>query len=204
MANGMVCTGFSKPYVALYSASGGVVTYSKGRILARGVSISPDVEVGGDNVFYADNVAAEVSPGIFTGGNLTLTVDGLLPEAEALIMGLTETEEIETGGTTVEVTKYNDNMKIPYVGIGVIIRYLSGGVTSFVPAVYRKARFAVADNEAETQGESLDYQTQDLTAALMRDDTPEHNWKFKGKPQATEEEAENIIKAILNITGEAA
>lgn len=204
MANGMVCTGFSKPYVALYSASGGVVTYSEGRILARGVSISPDVEVGGDNVFYADNGAAEVSPGIFTGGNLTLTVDGLLPEAEALIMGLPEAEEIETGGSTVEVIKYNDSMSIPYVGIGVIIRYLSGGITYYVPVIYRKARFAVADNEAETQGESLDYQTQDLTAALMRDDTPEHNWKFKGTLQSTEEEAENVIKAILNIIGEAA
>ena len=44
MANGRVCTGFSKPYVALYNEASGVITYSGGMILARGVSveIEPD------------------------------------------------------------------------------------------------------------------------------------------------------------------
>ena len=44
MANGRVLTGFSLPYIALYSAStAGVVSYSSGQILARGVSVSLDV-----------------------------------------------------------------------------------------------------------------------------------------------------------------
>ena len=38
-ANGRVITGFSQPYVALYSESGGTVTYASGQILARGVSV---------------------------------------------------------------------------------------------------------------------------------------------------------------------
>ena len=77
MAAGKVCTGFSMPYVAKYSATGGTVTYSEAMRLARGVSVTIDPEVGDDNKFFADNITAEVAPGTFTGGTATLTVDGI-------------------------------------------------------------------------------------------------------------------------------
>ena len=51
MAKGRVCTGFSAPFVALYSAAGGVVTYSSGQALARGVSVELEIEAGDDNNF---------------------------------------------------------------------------------------------------------------------------------------------------------
>ena len=85
-AAGRVCTGFSKPYVALYTASGGAVTYSSGQLLARGVSVSASADQADDNNFYADNVIAETESGVFTSGELTLTVDGLLQAAEKLII----------------------------------------------------------------------------------------------------------------------
>ena len=50
-------------------------TYTSGQILARGVEVSIDPEVGDDNTFYADNISAETAPGVFTGGTVTLTVD---------------------------------------------------------------------------------------------------------------------------------
>lgn len=87
-AAGKVCTGFSKPYVALYSHDGTTITYTSGRVLARGVDVSIEPETSDDNAFYADNVQAENDAGTFTGGTLNLTVDGLLQEAEKLIMGL--------------------------------------------------------------------------------------------------------------------
>ena len=67
MAAGKVCTGFSMPYVAKYSATGGTVTYSEAMRLARGVSVEVAPEVGDDNKFYADNIAAETATGTFTG-----------------------------------------------------------------------------------------------------------------------------------------
>ena len=74
-AAGKVITGYSKPYVAKYSATGGTVTYSEGMPLARGVSVSISPEVGDANPFYADNVEAETVPGVFTGGTADLVVD---------------------------------------------------------------------------------------------------------------------------------
>ena len=109
MAAGRVCTGFSLPYVATYSATGGTVTYSSGQKLARGVNVSITPESGDDNNFYADNVLAESANTTFTGGEVTLTVDGLLEAAEKLIMGL----PTSSGGWMT----YNDDQAVPYVGI---------------------------------------------------------------------------------------
>lgn len=200
-AAGRVCTGFSKPYVAVYSNTSGSVSYTKGQILARGVDVSIEPEAGDDNTFYADNVAAEVSPGVFTGGTVTLTVDGLLPAAETLIYGLPEPESVTVSDSSVDVYAYGDGMSIPYCGIGFIARYQSDGIVSYVPIVLTKTRFAIGSTSAATQEDSVDWQTQELSATLMRDDTSSHNWKKVGAGQTTEAAAEAVLKQILGITG---
>lgn len=200
-AAGKVITGFSSPYVAKYSASGGTVTYSDGMRLARGVSVSINPEVGDANPFYADNVEAETVPGVFTGGTADLVVDGLLNTAEAFVYGLPEPESLSYGESkTVEVYSYGEGMEIPYVGIGFVIRFMSGGVTTYAPMLLTKTRFQTPNTEAATQEESIEWQTQTLTADLMRDDSADRNWKKIAADQATEAEAEEIVKAMLNIT----
>ena len=196
-AAGKVCTGFSMPYVAKYSNVGSVVTYSGVMQLARGVSVSLSLNTTDDNVFHADNVSAEASAAIFTGGTATLTVDGLLAEAEKFILGLPETTKVPAGGAQVDVSHYGDGMEIPYVGIGFVVRYQSGGVVTYAPVVLTKARFQQPGLDAATQEESIDWQTQELTATLMRDDTASHDWKLVGADQATEEAAVEVLKAIL-------
>lgn len=196
-AAGKVCTGFSMPYVAKYSNVGSVVTYSGVMQLARGVSVSLSLDTTDDNVFHADNVSAETAAAIFTGGTATLTVDGLLAKAEKFILGLPETTKVPAGGAQVDVSHYGDGMEIPYVGIGFVVRYQSGGVVTYAPVVLAKARFQQPGLDAATQEESIDWQTQELTANLMRDDTSNHDWKLVGADQATEEAAVEVLKAIL-------
>ncbi len=203
MASGKVCTGFSKPYVALYGNSTGTVSYTEGIELARGVEVSIEPEVGDSNPFYANNVEAENVPGTFTGGTVTLTVDGLKTEAEKLIYGLPEPETLSYGESkNAQITAYGDNMKIPYVGIGFIIRYMSDGVESFAPMILTKARFQTSSTSAATQEESIEWQTQELIADLMRDDSTNHSWKKVADDVNSEAEAEEILKAMLNITKE--
>lgn len=200
-ANGRVCTGFSAPWVANYSNSGTTVTYSNARVLARGVNVSiePD-DASSDNVFYADNISAEVVAGVFTGGTLTLTVDGLFEEAERMIYGLPEPVDVTVGTDTVEVQGYGDGMVIPYVGVGFVIRYQSDGVVSYVPCVMPKCRFNQHSVSANTQEDSIDWQTQELTATLLRDDTATHNWKRIGEAQTSEQAAINVVKVLLGAT----
>lgn len=196
-AAGKVCTGFSKPCVAKYSNAGSVVTYSGVMQLARGVSVSLSLNTTDDNTFHADNVAAETAPATFTGGTATLTVDGLLEAAEKFVLGLPEATNVEAGGSQVAVSHYGDGMEIPYVGIGFVVRYQSAGVITYAPVVLTKARFQQPGLDAATQEESIDWQTQELTADLMRDDTTSHDWKLVGADQSTEAAAEAVLKAIL-------
>lgn len=196
-AAGKVCTGFSKPYVAKYSNAGGAVTYSGVMQLARGVSVSLSLNTTDDNTFYADNVSAETAPATFTGGTATLTVDGLLVAAEKFVLGLPEATNVEAGGSQVAVSHYGDGMEIPYVGVGFVVRYQSAGVITYAPVVLTKARFQQPGLDAATQEESIDWQTQELTVDLMRDDTTNHDWKLVGADQSTEAAAEEVLKAIL-------
>ena len=196
MANGRVITGFSKPYVAKYATTeqtGNIVlAYSDGQILARGVSASLSVESSDDNNFYADNIIAETAAGSFGSGELTLTVDGLLDAASRLILGL---PAADGDGWT----HYGDSMDIPYVGVGFIVRYMSGGSTTYVPVVLHKCKFAVPNIDAATQEDAIDFQTQELTATVLRDDTANHEWRVVGTAVTTEAAAEALIKSYLSI-----
>lgn len=191
-ANGRVITGFSKPYIANYAASGTTVTYSGGMVLARGVSVSLAPESADDNKFYADNVTAETAAGVFTGGTATITVDGLNPAARALAYGL---PEAGSDGWTAD----GDTTNAPYVGIGYIVRYMSGGDVIFVPTVLAKTRLSIPSEEANTQEDEIDWQTTALDFTLMRDDSANHNWRFIGADFTTEEAAEAALKAKLGI-----
>ena len=198
-AAGKVCTGFSLPYVAIYTESSGNVTYSSGQKLARGVSVSMDITTSDNNVFYADNVAAEIVGGAFTEGSVTLTVDGLLDSTEKLIQGVTSsTVAVGTGNIT--VYSYDKNQTIPYVGIGYVARYLSAGSTTYVPCIVRKAKFQMPKHDASTETDQIEFQTQELTADLFRDDTSNATWFQFGEDCASEADAEAAVKAILSIT----
>lgn len=192
MEAGRVCTGFSKPWVARYSAEGGNITYTGARVLARGVSVQIEPKSSDDNNFYADNQLAESASGIFTGGTLTLTVDGLFVESERFIQGLPE------AGADGFIA-YGDNQQTPYIGAGYIARYMSGGVTTYVPTIVVKTKFNAPTSAAATQEEEIDWQTQELTAAIMRGDDANHNWKYVGAEYSTEDEAETALKTKLGI-----
>lgn len=201
LANGQVVTGFSYPVVAKYTNSGSSVTYSSGQILARGVSIEPDVQTGGDeNVFYADNRTAESAQKRFQLGTLKLTVDGLLRSAEDLIMGLGDPVNVTVGTATVKVTGYGDGQQIPYCGVGAVVRSQSNGIELFRAVVYPKVRFAQFAVKAATQGEDIDWQTTELEAQISRDDTGAHNWQRYSEILETELEAYNAVRVMLGLT----
>lgn len=198
MAAGRVLTGFSMPYVATYSASSSTITYTGVSQLARGVSVAIAIESGDGSTFYADNVAAEGTGGVFTGGTVTLTVDGLKDAARKLIEGLAAPTAITVSSSSVDVYSYDTDQAIPYVGIGFVARYMENGVTTYVPIVLTKCQFDVDGMEAATQAESVEFQTQELTATIMRDDSAKHCWRKIAAAQTTEEKAVAVITALLS------
>lgn len=191
-AAGRVCTGFSKPYVAKYNSNGGIVSFTEARVLARGVSVSLEPNSSSDNKFYADNQLAESADGTFTSGTVTLTVDGLFMDAERFIQGL------PAAGAD-GWTNYGDDKSTPYIAVGYIARYMSDGVESFVPTILPKTKFGLFNQSAQTQAEEIDWQTQEISANIMRADNSNHDWKMVGSGYTTEAEAEQALQIKLGI-----
>lgn len=121
-----------------------------------------------------------------------MTVDGLLQASEKLIQGL---PTADADG----LIHYNDDQQKPFCGIGFIVRYMSGGVTYYTPVIFPKGTFNQIEMSAETQGEEVDFQTQELVFNIMKDDTIKHDWKILGGELASEAAAEAIIKDFLNV-----
>lgn len=194
----MVTTGFSKPYVAKYANEGTTVTYSEGMPLGRGVNLNLEVEAADDNNFYADNVIAETESGKFVRGSATITVDGLSNDAATLIFGLPEPESVQVSEAPVEMQGYGEALNPPYVGYGCVRRTQHNGKVEFWPVILPKIKFAVPSEEMATQEENIEWQTQELSAAIERDDTAAKNWKrvsVTGFP--TEAEAYAVVTTIL-------
>ena len=195
----MAIIGLSKPYYAIYSATGSAVSYSDGGLLGKAVELSMELEGADANILYADNGPAE-SANQFAGGTLTITTDDLLPEPTAAILGLTlqaiDNDEITT--PTPKELVFGDSQVIPYVGFGVIVKKQQSNATKWMAIVYPKIQFSNPGIEATTQGETIEWQTPELSATIMRDDTTAHNW-CRHALLDSEADAEAYVKGLLGI-----
>lgn len=191
MAAGRVCTGFSKPYVAPYSETG-TTHYTGGMIMARGVDVSASYTTGDESTFAADNVSAESAGGTFASGNLSETVDGLFQNVRRILWsGIGEADSNGFSG-------YSGNIKGQNVGHGVVARYMSDGVESFVPYVYPNIVFNLPDLSAATsENDSITWTTETLTAKILKDHAG--MYLYEGGEETTEAAAEAKIKAFLHI-----
>ena len=195
-----VTTGFSEPYIAKYSNTGTTVSYSGGMKLGRGVSMSIEVESADDNSFYADDIVAETETGTMTSASATVTVDGMEPEVAAFALGLPAATEESIGDDTVEVYDYDDRMNPPFLGLGVLRRVMLNGVQYWVPIVFTKVKMNIPSDEANTQEDQIDWQTQELEMTILRDDSANRRWKRVFERQTTKAAALNIITTYLKVS----
>lgn len=196
----MATIGLSKPYYAIYAEAGGVVSYSDGAVMGKATEANISIETTEDNNLYGDNGLAETDRR-FANGTLTLSTTDLSQEVSKAILGLTEQAITGIDGvtdTSVKELVYDDAQVTPYLGVGFIIKKKVNGVYKWRGVVLPKIMFSVPEDAATTQGESIEWQTPELTGTIMRDDSATHVWK-KEATFTTEAQAEAYIKARLGI-----
>ena len=197
----MATIGLSKPYYAIYAEAGGVVSYSDGAVMGKATEANISIETTEDNNLYGDNGLAETDRR-FANGTLTLSTTDLSQEVSKAILGLTEQAITGIDGvtdTSVKELVYDDAQVTPYLGVGFIIKKKVNGAYKWRSVVLPKVMFSVPEDAATTQGESIEWQTPELTGTIMRDDSATHVWK-KEATFTTEAQAEAYIKNRLSIT----
>lgn len=194
----MATIGVSKPYYGIYNNNNGVISYSDGGVFAKAVEFSAKIESGGDdNNLYADNGIAE-SDRSFGGGTISVTTDEISQTAAAAILGITPSTITVGEETDVSELVFDDDMEIPDLGFGIIIKKKVNGAYKYRAVFFHKIKFNIPEDAAKTQGESIEWQTPTIEGTIMRDDSPKHGWKSEVTVD-TEALAEAYIKQKLGI-----
>lgn len=191
----MATIGVSKPHVAKYVNTDGTVSYTDVTRLAKAVQFSAEISSGdGSNNLYADNGVAE-SDKSFEGGTMTITTDDLDQAGSALLLGITP-KSVTIGGKEIEELVFDDDAIAPYLGFGCVIKKKRNNAIKWRAVVFTKVMFAIPSDAATTQGETIEWQTAELEATIMRDDSAKHVWKREATFD-TESDAEAYIKSVL-------
>lgn len=191
----MARIGLAKPYYAKYTNNDSVVSYSDGGLIGRAVEAQMELEDTEAVVLYADNVAAE-SVASFSTGTLTLTVDELSVATAGAILGI-EPEQVSTpAGTAI---KFKSGVAIPYLGLGLIVNKVVNNRNVYMGLILNKIQFRIPAGDYSTMGETIEFQTPELEATIMKDDTADGVWQEWGE-FSTFADAETWVKGKLNIT----
>ena len=198
----MANIGLSKPYIATYVNTSGTISYSARTVLGKYTEIDISLDSADDNILYADNGPAETDSQ-FSGGTVTVTTDDLRPDAFKTALGLIEAEIAATMGTTTPTPKwliFDDQQAAPYFALGGIIKKKVDGAYKWQAFILEKIKFKNPDLSLTTQGESVEWQTPELEATILRSDAANHPWYRISTLLDSEDDAVAAIEAYLKVT----
>lgn len=198
----MAIKGLRRPYVAKYQNNGdGTVSYSDGMAAEKAVSYSVSIEMSENNPLYGDDEIAENDKGDFQSGEITLGTTDLPFELSQLILGAKKVE-LKMGEETVEEGVYDNDRKSPDLGFGVIEVHQINDIDKYRAVLLPKVYFNIPEYAAETKGESIEWQTPEITGAINKSDQADENYKRPWMRDAwfdSEEKADAYLKQVLNI-----
>lgn len=147
-----------------------VTGYSGLETMGKAISASFEPNESDSNPLYANNGVAENDSSNAAGGTLTLTLDRLTQDAAADLYGLTKTTvSVTAGGTSVSGTgfKYTGTETANPVGVA-FIRWHQENDSRDVHEVviYRRVTFSMPSTDAQTLGESIEWQTPEIEGTV--------------------------------------
>lgn len=188
----MAKVGLKYPVYAILGENG---TYSEGAVIAKAIKATVNAE-SNDVKLYADDGVAE-SDKSFKGGKVSLNVDDLASKVYATLMGHKYTAASGTAPVTPETVIANGNDIAPFVGVGFYGRVVRNSQPSYLAKWLHKAQFAEPNDETETKGDTLNYQTPTIEGDIFTDDNGD--WKDQAEFK-TEAEARSWLDKKAGIT----
>lgn len=160
-------------YYSVATVKDGVVTgYNGAKTMGKAISASFTPNNPDENVLYANNSAAESDASGASGGSLSLVLDRLKQDAAADLFGL----QVEDVSVTVEgsdaVTgkglKFKGTEQSAPVGVAFIRQQqIDGSRDNHEVVLYRRATFQMPTESAQTRGDTIEWQTPEMSAAVV-------------------------------------
>lgn len=199
----MANIGLSKPYIATYKNTSGTVTYTARAMLGKFTQIDISLDTADENILYADNGPAETDSS-FAGGSVTCTTDDLRPDVFKTALGLIEVSIAATLSTTTPTPKwlvFDDQQSPPYFALGGVIKKKVDNATKWQAFILEKIKFKNPDLSLTTQGDTVEWQTPELEATILRSDASNHPWYRISTLLDSEADAVAAIEDYLKVTG---
>lgn len=194
----MAIKGLSYMVAGKYGVSSSAISISEGKVLGKAVSYQISLNSPTSNNLYGDNEIAESDNQQFAGGTLTLGLTGISPANEAWMRGITVREE--GTGTTVDWYDDDDNTAPIEMAVGFIELHQENNVNKYKPIVLWRTKPGFVSSQANTKGETVEWQTPTVDCEIMRATVGTHRWRSKGQYFDTEAEAIAELKTIFGIS----
>lgn len=171
---------------------GAVPTYDKGFNFGRAVSANVTF-TRNDAKLYVDDVLGERDNTI-TGGNVDITVAEILDEIAEKVFG-------DKKDSDAEGDYYDSSESSPYIGLGYMQEVRVKGVSKYRVTWLYKVQLAPAESQAQTKGETTQFQTQRVTGEMMGVSMSDGSTRFRARNEFdTSAKAVEWLKKKANIT----
>lgn len=176
----MAKKGLSKLVTAKYNYDGKNVSYTNPKVQEKMAEYSAEIEVSEPNNLYLDNEIAETDGGTFASGTLTLTTGDLSNDTSLQFFNTTQ-KDIQVGDKTVTEVTYDDAISPQELGIGIIELHQVNHIEFYRAIWFDRVKFNIVSDSATTKGETVDWQTQEISGTILRsemaDEDNVHPWK---------------------------
>lgn len=196
----MAIKGLTTPVFADYAFNGAQVSYANGFVCGSAIEYGVEIETSDNNPLYGDDRIIENDYGIFNTGTLTLNTSDLTQIDSKRLLGLKEVQvSVGTGSVTELVT--DDDAKSTPKGFGIIETHQINDVDKYRAIIICKVTMGIPPETATTKGESIEWQTKEITGSITRADENSHNYKHPWKREAwfdSHDDAMSYLRTILN------
>lgn len=158
-------------YAKCLKADGVTTGYTGGvKMMGKAISASFTPTNPEENPLYANNGVAENDSSSASGGTLDMTLDRLKQDAAADLYGLTVTEVTANVGETAvkgRALKYYGNEQSAPVGVAFVRMHQEDGMRNHEVVLYRSVTFGMPAQDAQTKGESIEWQTPEISGTVQ-------------------------------------
>lgn len=158
-------------YAKCLKADGVTTGYTGGvKMMGKAISASFTPANPEENPLYANNGVAENDSSSASGGTLDMTLDRLKQDAAADLYGLTVTEVTANVGETAvkgRALKYYGNEQSAPVGVAFVRMHQEDGMRNHEVVLYRSVTFGMPAQDAQTKGESIEWQTPEISGTVQ-------------------------------------